>query len=104
MSWKYILVDKKVVPCDDVLKWAKWMEDENKENNRCVAFTQINKHITISTAFLGLDFNMGVSSVPSLFESLVFEDGLGSGEMVRYSTYEEAEKGHKRLVKKYKNE
>jgi hypothetical protein len=55
--------------------------------------------VEISTVFLGLDHNFG-QGPPLLFESMVF-GGEDDGEMVRYSTWEEAETGHKLLVEKY---
>ncbi len=75
----------------------------------------------VSTVFLGLDDNFGdgepslfesiilglgdekpQDSEPLLFESMVF--GLKDEEpQVRYSTYEQAEEGHKKLVEEYKS-
>lgn len=57
----------------------------------------------VSTVWLGLDhsFNGGK---PLIFETMVFsEKGDGNElEMKRYSTEEEAIKGHKEMVKKWK--
>lgn len=30
MANKYILEGHKAVPCDDILKWARWFENANK--------------------------------------------------------------------------
>lgn len=51
----------------------------------------------ISTVFLGSDHAWGSDSQPLIFETLVF-GGVLDGEMHRYSTWEEAEAGHRRMV------
>ncbi len=96
MSGKYILDGHKLIPCDDLIKWANWFE----KANRHVAKTQITDDIDMSTVFLGLDHSFG-GDKPMLFETMVFGGKLDQ-EMERYSTWEEAEKGHWEWVKKAK--
>ena len=48
----------------------------------------------VSTVFLGLNHQYGDHGPPLLFETMVFRNDSGE-EMWRYSTYEEALKGHK---------
>ncbi len=69
-------------------------------------------NITISTVWLGLDHNFSGDGPPLIFETMVFHgdmptdipgDTWGRGiEQERYSTLEQAEAGHARWVKKYK--
>jgi len=51
--------------------------------------------VVVSTVFLGLDHS--VRGPPQLFESMVFGGPL-DGTQHRYSTWEEAERGHKHLL------
>lgn len=95
MADKYILDGHNAIPCDDLIKWAKWFE----KADRIVVKTVISDNITVSTVFLGLNHNFGVKGKPLLFETLVF-GGEYDGEMRRYSTWDKAEKGHKIMVEK----
>ncbi len=96
MSEKYILDGHKPIPCDDLMVWAKWFETADRE----VAKTSISDEITVSTVFLGLNHNHG-DVKPLLFETMIFGGELDE-QIERYSTWEEAEKGHKRWVAKAK--
>ena len=93
MSDKYILEGRKVVPCPDLLTWAKWFE----KADRHVA-DDIKGQVRVSTLFLGLDQNFG-KRPPLLFETMIF-GGQYDGDIERYSTWEEAERGHKIMSKK----
>ena len=86
------LKDKEPVSVD-LLTWAKWCE----KTDRSVAKTKKDR-ITVSTVFLGLDHQRG-DGPPLLFETMVF-GGEFNGEMDRYSTWEEAEIGHKTMCEK----
>ena len=94
MSDKYILDGHNPVPCDDLIEWARWFETANRH----VAKTKVNKEVTISTVFLGLDHNFG-EGCPALFETMVFGGKLDE-QMERYATWDEAEKGHRKWVEK----
>ena len=96
MNEKYILDGHKPVLCDDLMKWAKWFETADRE----VAKTSISDEITVSTVFLDLNHNYG-DGEPLLFETMIF-DGKLDEEMERYSTWEDAEEGHKRWVARAK--
>lgn len=89
----YTLDGKTPVPTNDVMVWAKFLE----KADRHVAQETIGR-VWISTVFLGLDHAFGFG--PSLlFETMVFGDGLIlDGEMDRYSTWEQAETGHRAMV------
>lgn len=92
MSEHYILVGHAAVPTD-LMTWARWFESARED--RVVAKTDVN-HVCVSTVFLGLDHAFG-EGPPQLFETLVFGGPLAD-EMERYSTWDEAEAGHKAMV------
>ena len=87
----YILNGHEIVPCEDVLEWAKWFE----KADRHVGYDE-KKDIQVSTVFLGTDHNFGSKGLPILFETMVF-GGEHDGEQERYSTWKEAEAGHKKM-------
>ena len=75
------------------MKFARWFENANRH----VAKTKIDD-ITISTVFLGLNHGFG-KGPPLLFETMIF-GGNFNYDMWRYSTWDEAEKGHQKAVEK----
>ena len=108
MEWKgilqYKLVDKLVVPVNDIVEWAKWFE----KANRHVGITSVGP-LTVSTVFLGIDHGWGKKS--KFFETMIFGDqdqlvdfGNDHKRLIssdldyqeRYETWAEAEEGHKR--------
>jgi hypothetical protein len=91
---RYILKGKTPVPEPDLLKWAQWFEEAN---NRVVKQDTINGYF-VSTVFLGLDHDFGFGGAPILFESMVF--GGRTEIMDRYCTWEQAERGHKQIVRR----
>lgn len=89
----YIEVDGIPVVEPDALKWSDWFEI----TDRCVASTMIGPD-GISTVFLGRDIQSG-NGLPLLYETLVFPgEGRSESYCERYSTREEAIKGHKKAV------
>ena len=97
-SQKYILTkDHEIKEEHDLLSWAKWFESIE---NRRVGWTIIGK-TKVSTVFLGLDYNFGPGA-PLLFETMVF-GGKRDEEQYRYTTWKEAEKGHKKVVASLKS-
>jgi len=91
---KYILIDKIPVPEPNLLKWGKWLQTPGVTR---IAETKL-KTVRISTVFLGLDYSM-TQGEPILFETMIF-GGKHHGYQERYSTYEQAEEGHKKAVQK----
>lgn len=87
----YIEMHGTVVPIDDVIEWAQWFETAH----RIVAQFQ-EGDTKVSTVFLGIDHNFG-DGPPLIYETMVF-GGPHDGEMDRYATRAEAEKGHQRMV------
>jgi len=103
---KFILdKDGEAVEETDLLTWAKWFE--NSMEQRRVALTKIGKY-TVSTVFLGVDYNFTDSRKPILFETMVFnEESRECGEdfdmgIDRYNTRKEALAGHEKIVEEVK--
>jgi len=97
MTDRYILDGHTPVPEPDLMKWAEWLETAERH------VAQDEKGgVRVSTVFLGLDYSfyMSKGNAPILFETMVFGDNSDE-RMERYATWEEAEKGHARFVKKY---
>ena len=94
MSKYYIWKDKEAIPIVDVIEWATWFE----KNERRVGFTEI-RDVEVSTVFLGLDHSFGVIEEPLIFETMVFGGPLDQ-DQEHYSTWDQAEEGHKRMVEK----
>ena len=80
------------VPC----KQAGYYQRLQDVDSRRVALTEINSEIQISTVFIGLDVNFGVSP-PLLFETRV-DGGLYHDYHMLYETWDEAEQGHTEMV------
>ena len=94
MSDKYVLdASGNAIAEPDPVKWARWFE----RCERHVALTRIGD-ARISTVFLGLDHSFG-SGPPLLWETMVF-GGKFDGEQERYSTFEDASRGHDAMVGK----
>ena len=78
-------------PVEDIDDWAKrfnW-HDRNVANHTV-------DDILVSTVFLGVNHNYG-DGPPLVFETMVF-GGPHDGYCERYSTWEEAEEGHRRTL------
>jgi hypothetical protein len=99
----YILRDHQVVPVDDALEWAQWFEAASLEERR-VAFTDLPMGLSVSTVFLGIDYNFHLDGPPLVFESMAFGPPTKSEafppelRMDRYSTWDEAVAGHWAMV------
>lgn len=87
----YILDGKKPVEEPDLFKWATGFD----LSKRRVAFTK-GFNIFVSTVFLGLDHSFG-DGPPLLFETMVCRNKVDWGECWRYTTWEEAEAGHRQM-------
>ena len=96
MRGRYILKGQEAISCPDVLKWSQWLE----KADRTVAKDTVGVS-DISTVFLGLDHSFG-EGPPLLFETMVFGGSL-SGEMDRYSTWDDAVGGHNAMVENVRN-
>ena len=94
MNGKYILEGKTPKLVEDVLEWARWYETADRH----VAETVLPNSVRVSTVFLGLDHSFS-DGEPILFETMIF-GGEHDEYQERYSTWEEAEAGHKRALAK----
>lgn len=81
-----------------MLVWGRMFEDMTQ---RRVAEDVIEQPehdpVRVSTIFLGIDHNFLDTGPPLLFESMVFGGPLHH-EQYRYSTWDEAEAGHRLLT------
>lgn len=68
---RYILRGKIPVPCEDLMTWARWIED--CEDERIVKQEDIGPY-WISTVFMGLDHNFLDIGLPRLFETMIFRN------------------------------
>jgi len=94
----YILENKKHKEVD-LMTWARWFE---KNSNRRVALTKGKKGWFVSTVFLGIDHSLGLGK-ELLYETMVFDSGTDLDQNpFRYSTYKQAEAGHKKVVSQLK--
>lgn len=90
----YVLDGQTPVPEPDLLKWGQWMQTDA----RIVGQTEIVPgEITISTVFLGFDHKPFSKGNPLFFETMIF-GGPRDGNCLRYTTWEEAELCHQRIV------
>lgn len=86
----YILDGHKVIETD-LMTWAKAV----RSTDRHVGKTTIGD-AEVSTVFLGINHRFG-NGPPLLFETMVF-GGILDQEQERYTTWEEAEEGHRAMV------
>lgn len=93
-DWYVLNENNEPVPCDDWLTAVQWWENPN---NRKVAWTQINSEVEVSTIFLPFDHSFIPRGRPQWFETMVFGGRLNH-EQRRYSTWDEAKRGHDAIV------
>jgi hypothetical protein len=92
---KFILHNRVVIPCLDLIVWAKWMET----GDRRIALDELDD-VRISTVFLGLNMRIGEWGPPHLFETALFK-GDGIQDIYRTSTIEQAEEMHEKILNEY---
>lgn len=103
----YILIDKTPVHEPDILKWARWFETANR-----IVAKSLYRRYEISTVFLAIDSAL-FGGPPLFFETMVFklprptiadrwagkkQNNRFENIQERYSTWEQAEAGHQRIV------
>ena len=102
---KYILdAQGQIVPCHDILVWARWFEAASKDRTRGVAYDDLGEKGRVSTVFLGLDHSFTRDrdgEQPILFETMVFGGQLDD-EQERYATRAQAEAGHAAMLVRVK--
>jgi hypothetical protein len=73
---RYILEGKVPVPCEDLLTWARWVEDCK---NRIVKQEDVGE-LWVSTVFLALDHDFLRDGPPLLFETMVFRNSTAADQ------------------------
>jgi hypothetical protein len=94
---KYIL-DEQGNPVEEtnLFKWAEWFETAERQVAKTTLAT-LDGEILISTVFLGLDHDFGMTGIPVLYETMIFGGPLNN-EMVRTPTKTKAKEAHKYMV------
>jgi hypothetical protein len=92
--WYILDHERRPVRVSEMLDWARWLE---QIDTRHVGDEQIG-NVRVSTVFIGLDHSYYDDGPPLIFETLIFGGPL-DGTMQRYSTWDDAEIGHKMAVK-----
>lgn len=95
----FILDGKIPVDTEDVIKWATWFTEALADGSRVVKKTELPNGVTLSTIFIGLNYEYRKDHPPILFETMIF--GGGNDFQERYATWEEAEKRHDEILKEY---
>src|SRR5215467_2194035 len=91
--YQYILdEDRRPIPEPNMVKYAVWMSS----HDRIVAKDYVGD-VEISTVFLGLNTNYMSDGPPIVFETMIF-GGDHDHKQMRYSTWEDAERGHRVMV------
>lgn len=90
--------DKNLIPAT-VLEWGRFLEIPS---NKIVKRDMVDQAV-ISTVLLGVD--LGFDGTPLWFETMVFpsENNFSEQYCKRYSTYDEALKGHAETVRMVEN-
>lgn len=89
----YSLIGHEPIAFDDLLTWAESFEMLRRRGANIVAQDYVGS-VLVSTVFLGTD--MAWSGPPLLFETMTF--GKDADVQDRYSTWEEAEAGHRKVI------
>lgn len=94
----YRLVDQVPVRCASGQEWLDWFE--NAGEALIVGQDEIDS-LFVLTVFTGID--QGGGSPPQLFETITAVDGIASGLAIRSATWNQAEREHRRIVSKARN-
>ena len=94
MNNHWILDEHHVAYQAELMEWADWFAKADRvvrQDN----FTEGD----VSTVFLGLDHNYSDEGDPQIFETMVFDSNGDEIQCERYATWDQAEAGHKRIVR-----
>jgi hypothetical protein len=101
VSYFYKLEGKLAIPVNWESEYIEWLLGDPDQGRRVVASDKLEYQggeIHVSTVFiLGINHAFGDGD-PLLFETMVFE-GPMDGYQVRYSTWEQAEIGHREALR-----
>jgi len=94
--------DRKGKALGDLFEWARLLEDrEYCRVAQLVEQMANGERLRISTVWLGLDHNFSGQGPPLIFETMVFGGPFDEGQW-RWSTEDEAQKGHDIVVQAYR--
>jgi len=97
LETKFLLDENNVpYPCEDLMTWGQGFEELTKSGRGFVKQESVGR-CRVSTVFLGINCSYGGDGEPLLFETMVFGAG-DNNYMDRYTTWAEAEEGHKAIV------
>ena len=82
----------------ELMDWAWKFEDSAYKR---IAETRLDNGYWVSTVWMGLNHNFG-EGVPLIFETMVFKGSKSDLDCERYTTLQQAEEGHKRMVEKWR--
>ena len=82
------------------LSLAEWAVSFGRQQDKVVEQTALPNNRRVSTVWLGLNHQYG-DGPPLIFETLVFHDDCNELDCERYTTEEEAQAGHARMVAKW---
>lgn len=97
-------------PEDENYDKDKWIEEMGKIEKKLIDCkykiikqTELPNKKWVSTVWLGLDHNYKASGEPLIFETMVFpkKGDYGDLDCERYSTEDQAKKGHEIMCKKW---
>lgn len=91
----YRLEGKEPVRCSTGREWVDWFEQAGE--TLIVGQDEI-EGLFVLTVFTGID--QGGSDPPQLFETLSSIEGRSTGVAIRSATWQQAEREHRRIVKK----
>jgi hypothetical protein len=95
----YRLAGRKPVKCSTGLELAEWYEAAAQSGERIVACNELDC-LMVSTVFTGIDPNAVDADPPQLFETMTFVHGKATGVAIKSTSWEQAERGHRKLVMK----
>jgi len=93
--------NRNAIPCSTI-EWGEQHEQMRRDCTKHVADETIDDK-RISTVWLGLDHQWNENGPPLIYETMVFNGDPHEIYCKRYSTWQEAEKGHHRAVQWVKN-
>jgi hypothetical protein len=97
---KHYVIDGGVIREEpSLLAWGRWFA----RADRAVAKTKLAQGVDVSTVFLGIDHGFVDGKPPVLWETMIF-GGPHDGWQDRYTSVEEARKGHALAVRVAKGE
>ncbi|MBD2771153.1 hypothetical protein [Iningainema tapete] len=83
---------------DDEEAWYKWISKATDSGKRIIACNRLDEDLLVVTMFIGIDVQVHEGGFPLLFETTI-NGGNFDGYQKRFSTYDQAEAEHAKIVK-----